>query len=194
MSKYSSYTYHTSASAPQTRRAAASAPPAPRTAASPSPRGQSVRNSIQCDCGACRPAMASPRGLHDRSSPCGLRTGEITLCCCHIRFREPFGWLNGLPASNAAARWRLHDGGDDPRRIFCCGGAIHAGESFEATEVAAPWPRRGRCGSAASQKGVTSWEDLARVATVTNERWRTAPMETSHGTSTKGPSHCSAPQ
>ena len=78
LSKYISYTYNTSASAPQTRRAAASAPPATRTAPSPSPRGQSVRNSIRCDRGACRPAMATPQGLRGRYSPRGLRTARIT--------------------------------------------------------------------------------------------------------------------
>ena len=103
LSKYISYTYHTSASAPQTRRAAASAPPATRTAPSPSPRGQSVRNSIRCDRGACRPVMArnaqptgSARSVQPVRPP---NRPDHPPLLAHPPRRQPFGPLSGLPAS-----------------------------------------------------------------------------------------------
>ena len=97
----------------------------------------------------------------------------------HPPRRQPFGPLSGLPASSAAGRRRLDDGGDDPRRIFCCGGATHDGDRFAATGAAMAWPRRGRRGPAASQKGVTNWVHFTRAARPTNEWWKAAPLETS---------------
>ena len=108
-------------------------PSAHLTPAAPPPQGRPRRaKQLTSAGGRCRQKfdpMRSRRVLARRGHTAGSMRPPQTKrawnrpyhppLLAHPPCRAPFGGLSGLAASSVAARLRLDDGSEDPRRIFC---------------------------------------------------------------------------